>query len=324
MPLEFYESLPDFLQKIYSLKRPYPADDIQAVIDRKDEAIPHLIKALERSLLEDPDELFEDDYMLHFYAFYLLGHFKETSARTVLSKIAHSQEAEDEFDDIISEGFDKILAACFFDSPLELYALVDDDGVTEYSRSAALGAIGILHHHKQISRDILTSYLDSLYTSTLKDAPEVLRNTAIQLSTSFLIEEHIPHIKDQYEIGFPFMPFYSQEQIEEAFQKKDPIDSPDNTFRLLKHPHEELSTWHCFTEASAKKEKEFYDEIFKDTDLDEDKDLEEDNFDEEPLPTFSTPTETSNQPFIRDTPKVGRNDPCPCGSGKKYKKCCDK
>ena len=21
-------------------------------------------------------------------------------------------------------------------------------------------------------------------------------------------------------------------------------------------------------------------------------------------------------------PKVGRNDPCPCGSGKKYKKCC--
>lgn len=26
--------------------------------------------------------------------------------------------------------------------------------------------------------------------------------------------------------------------------------------------------------------------------------------------------------FVRDTPKVGRNDPCPCGSGKKYKKCC--
>ena len=26
--------------------------------------------------------------------------------------------------------------------------------------------------------------------------------------------------------------------------------------------------------------------------------------------------------FLRDTPKVGRNDACPCGSGKKYKKCC--
>ena len=25
---------------------------------------------------------------------------------------------------------------------------------------------------------------------------------------------------------------------------------------------------------------------------------------------------------VRKTEKVGRNDPCPCGSGKKYKKCC--
>jgi preprotein translocase subunit SecA len=28
------------------------------------------------------------------------------------------------------------------------------------------------------------------------------------------------------------------------------------------------------------------------------------------------------QPQTREMPKVGRNDPCPCGSGKKYKKCC--
>ena len=28
------------------------------------------------------------------------------------------------------------------------------------------------------------------------------------------------------------------------------------------------------------------------------------------------------QTVRRETPKVGRNDPCPCGSGKKYKKCC--
>jgi preprotein translocase subunit SecA len=25
---------------------------------------------------------------------------------------------------------------------------------------------------------------------------------------------------------------------------------------------------------------------------------------------------------VRTGPKVGRNDPCPCGSGKKYKNCC--
>ena len=29
-------------------------------------------------------------------------------------------------------------------------------------------------------------------------------------------------------------------------------------------------------------------------------------------------------PIVREAPKVGRNDLCPCGSGKKYKKCCGK
>jgi SEC-C motif-containing protein len=29
----------------------------------------------------------------------------------------------------------------------------------------------------------------------------------------------------------------------------------------------------------------------------------------------------ATEPVVREGPKVGRNDPCPCGSGKKYKKC---
>jgi preprotein translocase subunit SecA len=28
------------------------------------------------------------------------------------------------------------------------------------------------------------------------------------------------------------------------------------------------------------------------------------------------------QPVVRTDAKVGRNDPCPCGSGRKHKKCC--
>ena len=58
---------------------------------------------------------------------------------------------------------------------------------------------------------------------------------------------------------------------------------------------------------------------------------------EEPaaLPPGSPAQEMEGQPvpegepeinisFHRELPKVGRNDPCPCGSGKKYKKCCGK
>lgn len=28
------------------------------------------------------------------------------------------------------------------------------------------------------------------------------------------------------------------------------------------------------------------------------------------------------EPYVRESPRVGRNDPCPCGSGRKFKKCC--
>jgi preprotein translocase subunit SecA len=47
-----------------------------------------------------------------------------------------------------------------------------------------------------------------------------------------------------------------------------------------------------------------------------------------PLPSIHPPqiAETVRDPVpstgIRRDPKIGRNDPCPCGSGKKYKKCC--
>ena len=38
----------------------------------------------------------------------------------------------------------------------------------------------------------------------------------------------------------------------------------------------------------------------------------------------SEPSQQTIDPIVNQQPKVGRNDPCPCGSGKKYKKCCGK
>lgn len=48
-----------------------------------------------------------------------------------------------------------------------------------------------------------------------------------------------------------------------------------------------------------------------------DEEMDEDN-------DSSTPFLSGNpyKPYVKEEPDVGRNDPCPCGSGKKYKKCC--
>jgi hypothetical protein len=60
------------------------------------------------------------------------------------------------------------------------------------------------------------------------------------------------------------------------------------TYRLVDDTAAEMSWWDCF----------------------------EDEEDVDPAPNQAP------APFVRTDPKTGRNDPCPCGSGKKYKKCC--
>lgn len=87
-------------------------------------------------------------------------------------------------------------------------------------------------------------------------------------------------------------------------------------------------------------DKEFIDKLPDDFDIDDDFGIPDDSMmhdDFGPPNTFGTPDnfdmpETfdpdwldkaiAKQPYVRPQPKIGRNDPCPCGSGKKYKKCC--
>ena len=52
--------------------------------------------------------------------------------------------------------------------------------------------------------------------------------------------------------------------------------------------------------------------------------LEPDVYEKKHKKTIKGQSEISdNTPYV-SPPKIGRNEPCPCGSGKKYKKCCGK
>ena len=39
---------------------------------------------------------------------------------------------------------------------------------------------------------------------------------------------------------------------------------------------------------------------------------------------FAEASSVKPKPIVSPTTKIGRNDPCPCGSGRKYKKCCQR
>jgi hypothetical protein len=67
--------------------------------------------------------------------------------------------------------------------------------------------------------------------------------------------------------------------------------------------------WVFYTPAAIEKRLQRWEK--EDAGPDEDESEDEDEFPEEMA-----------EPYVRATLKVGRNDPCPCGSGRKYKKCC--
>lgn len=56
---------------------------------------------------------------------------------------------------------------------------------------------------------------------------------------------------------------------------------------------------------------------------DEDEDVSEVEYLLNPKDFTSQPQmDASNRTVINETQKTGRNEPCPCGSGRKFKKCC--
>ncbi len=61
----------------------------------------------------------------------------------------------------------------------------------------------------------------------------------------------------------------------------------------------------------------------EDDDYYDDEEYEDDFFDEDEN-YYEEDKTRDRKPKFMDLNKVGRNEPCPCGSGKKYKNCCGK
>ena len=79
-------------------------------------------------------------------------------------------------------------------------------------------------------------------------------------------------------------------------QPGEPLVPDDNEFELFGDTVEELSRWHCFTQR--------------------------DDEDEEEWRQLAELDRILSEPHHNPFKGIGRNHPCPCGSGKKFKKCC--
>jgi len=151
----------------------------------------------------------------------------------------------------------------------------------------------VLFLNSELKREELVPYLRELLTGKLEEDPEIAWAwiTTIKLVILAGAHEVIEEARRAFHLGLVESPLeYFEKQMEAQRDQQLPYFSVHHE-TPLNHPVDELSHWNCFQPKEIRKTNRVFE------------------ISEPPKPA-------------RAGPKVGRNDPCPCGSGKKYKKCC--
>ena len=302
-------SLPEFLQPLEYLTRPFPRDAVAAAIERREESTPHLLHALQWAD-ENPDIANDarPPYTLHLFALFLLAQFRERCAYPLIVRLCRNPEFEALTGSVATENLRQILASVCGGDTVFIEQLIEDDGVDEWVRGAAVGALGVLLHTGGKSREAISAYFAQLFAGRLEREPNHVWDALVEVCTDFGISEHLDEIRKLYreEIADPLVDALEDIEHEMALPPGTSTRPRWDRYKLIQDTIAEMESWHCFTEKAA--EEDELDEL----DLLEDALLDDEGGDDQ-LP---------GTPIVRATPRIGRNDPCPCGSGKKYKKCC--
>jgi len=303
------------IQEIAYNNGTFPKEKLQELIDRREEVIPDLLAVLEHTC-ENAEQLEkEETYFAHIYAMFLLAQFREPRAYPLICRLlTHSSETlENLLGDLISEGLPQILASVCDGNSEPLQQIIENPRLYEYVRSSALSSLVILAAWGLKDRDEIAAYFLSLFQGKLERKYSYVWTALVLESCHIYPLEMFQEIEKAYddELTDPFI--ISLDDVretldsgkEEAMQKL--YQNRGHSYRLIDNTIEELENWACFSGMD-----EDFSAIRKS--FDEKWVLEEPKRIEEPQREVQVP--------YRKEIKVGRNDPCPCGSGKKYKKCC--
>ena len=256
-----------------------PTREVKACRDNRAHVLPVfidiLVRAANRSQLSD-----EEDLAL-VYIVHLLGEFAEPAAFGPLVAFLRGdpQCANDALGESITETLNGILISTFDGNRGLLEDLIEDTGVDQFVRAAALEAWTRLVTIGRIERAHAERFLAECASWRLPRHSGFIWTTWM-LSVAFLgvagLCEEARRACEDGRVG-----------------PMDILDALDREgWRPFTDALAEFQTWYCFSDAyrSEQREKEIADRQ-RDT-------------------------------VFNPSRHIGRNDPCPCGSGKKFKKCC--
>jgi hypothetical protein len=252
--------------------------------------VPSLIGAIECTALGPIDR----DYMLPLVAMFVLAELRERSAYPAIVRLCRLPEEELDYvlGDVVTERLAQILASVAQGDDTLLRDLVADARIDEIVRGVALQAMACAAVEGDLDRSQFREHLrDILRGRVIPPQPCWVWDEAVCIATDLGFVEMLPDILARFDDGVLKPGAISRaEVIEELSCERVPYQPRQpRRYGYTRDAATELDVW----ERAWETDEDGTDEVLA------------------PVPAY-----------VRTTPKVGRNDPCPCGSGKKYKKCC--
>jgi hypothetical protein len=289
-----------------AVEGPLPVEALRAAQRDRAAMTPLLLQAIERYLANGAAAGEEN---LLFFAFHLLGEWRETLAYRPLARMLKSPP--EQLGDLLSgartETSHRVMAAVFDGDPGPLYELILDPNAEEFIRSRMCEALAMLVRLGRLPREEVEGFLFGCYDVFEREDASFVWNGWQSAITMLGLEELRPVVERAFREGHIPASLMSYKHFEGDLRRA--LDDPnapwaeDGDYTLFGDTVEELSDWHGFSAAYWEKQKQY------------------DTRSASPTET-KLPSHGPLQPVTNPFKGVGRNDPCPCGSGKKYKKCC--
>ncbi|HTB41498.1 MAG TPA: DUF1186 domain-containing protein [Reyranella sp.] len=272
---------------------------VTACMQRYPEAGPHLRSALEgfaaggRETNEKAQGLFR--------ALHIMGEMRDSQACAPLLRLLGRDPEEVGWllGDAITETLPRILVGVFDGDADALFEAIADQDRDELVRASLLRAATFLTWEGRIDRAVMVAFLVRFGSGELAVETEFVWHGWVDAIALLGLRHLEPLVTQALAKGL----------IDEFIFERDEFDA--SLERAERNPAE-ISR---FTDVGMG----HLDDVLN---ILRDFDAQDDEQDEEASARFESVKDMSDQPVINPFRHVGRNDPCPCGSGKKAKRCC--
>ncbi|AQS35239.1 SEC-C motif-containing protein [Shewanella psychrophila] len=293
-----------------------PVDALLAARDQWSELLPVIDDLMQQFIAKEA--LTDPESNLLFFGICLIIDRKQFSCFDSLIYLTNKDDCNAPLDKLLGDFIASDLSTAYYilaqGKPEQLGYLVSSDQAGELVKMAALSALFSQLHTGQIDRETLNHSIQGFIDSLVKNNHSIALFELINL----LISNQFNQYHSQ------FVGYVESKVIDEGPAENQCIIDWDNQSigysewesGLISGEYDvidSLSQWAGFNAESEMNDEELlaiFGEMMESSD-------ELGYIDSENFPEMGD----IQLPFIADI-QAGRNDPCPCGSGKKYKKCC--